>query len=93
MPPNWIRLLLERGADPSIRGEIVPFDAEGLVVTPLATGQMREAVVDAQTRWWNNFMTLWESTARKMRSGTFVGPGICRKWRPVCGEAMFLIGA
>ena len=26
-----VRLLLERGADPSIGGEIVPFDAEGLV--------------------------------------------------------------
>src|SRR6516164_4296545 len=25
------------------------------------------------------------------RSGTLVGPGICRKWRPVCGEAVFFI--
>ncbi len=29
----------------------------------------REAVVEAQTQWWNNFMTLWESTARKMLGG------------------------
>src|ERR1700747_3638710 len=27
------------------------------------------------------------------RSGTFVGPGICRKWRPVCGGAVFFIAA
>src|SRR6516165_4246379 len=32
--------------------------------------------------------------ARSTRSGTLVGPGICRKWRPVCGEAtFFIIGA
>jgi polyhydroxyalkanoate synthase len=29
----------------------------------------RESVVEAQTQWWNNFMTLWESTARKMLGG------------------------
>jgi polyhydroxyalkanoate synthase len=29
----------------------------------------REAVVEAQTQWWNNFMTLWEATARKMLGG------------------------
>jgi len=29
----------------------------------------REAVAEAQTQWWNNFMTLWESTARKMLGG------------------------
>jgi len=29
----------------------------------------REAVVEAQAQWWNNFMTLWESTARKMLGG------------------------
>src|SRR6516164_1071028 len=26
------------------------------------------------------------------RSGTLVGPGICRKCRPVCGETVFFIG-
>jgi ankyrin repeat protein len=26
-----VRLLMERGADPSIRGELVPFDAAGLL--------------------------------------------------------------
>src|ERR1051325_9206893 len=27
------------------------------------------------------------------RSGTLVGPGICRKWRPVWAGAVFFIGA
>src|SRR5512145_1368598 len=27
------------------------------------------------------------SMARSTRSGTLVGPGICRKWRPVCKAA------
>ena len=36
------------------------------------------------------------SIARRMRSGTGVGPGICRKWRPALredatGEAEFLV--
>ncbi len=34
-----------------------------------AMSRDREAVVEAQTQWWNNFMTLWESTARKMLGG------------------------
>src|SRR6202030_2421205 len=25
------------------------------------------------------------------RSGTLVGPGICRKWRPLCAGAVFFI--
>jgi polyhydroxyalkanoate synthase len=29
----------------------------------------REAVLKAQTQWWNDFMTLWESTARRMLGG------------------------
>jgi len=29
----------------------------------------REAVVEAQAQWWNNFMILWEGTARKMLGG------------------------
>src|SRR5579885_37956 len=31
--------------------------------------------------------------ACKTRSGTLVGPGICRKWRPVCEAAVFFIDA
>ncbi|HVW72571.1 MAG TPA: class I poly(R)-hydroxyalkanoic acid synthase [Rhizomicrobium sp.] len=29
----------------------------------------REAVMEAQTQWWNNVMTLWETTARRMLGG------------------------
>jgi polyhydroxyalkanoate synthase len=29
----------------------------------------REHVVEAQTQWWNNFVTLWESTALRMLGG------------------------
>ena len=31
--------------------------------------------------------------ARRMRSGTLVGPGICRKWRPVGCESSFSMGS
>src|ERR1700747_86607 len=27
------------------------------------------------------------------RSGTLVGPGICRKWRPLCAGAVFFIAS
>jgi polyhydroxyalkanoate synthase len=39
-----------------------------LALTKAMSGD-REAVVEAQTQWWNNFMTLWESTARRMLGG------------------------
>src|SRR5215472_7363798 len=32
------------------------------------------------------------AVACNTRSDTLVGPGICRKWRPVCGGAVFFIG-
>ena len=31
------------------------------------------------------------SIARRMRSGTGVGPGICRKWRPAVREEFWAI--
>jgi hypothetical protein len=37
LQPEVVRLLLERGADPSIHSEIVPFGAEGLVAVLFAT--------------------------------------------------------
>src|SRR5215469_8638325 len=44
---------------------------------------------------WANSGPRWSivgiAIACSTRSGTFVGPGIWRKWRPVCGDAMFLI--
>src|ERR1700680_3124573 len=32
------------------------------------------------------------SIARRMRSGSGVGPGICRKWRPATREEFFAMG-
>src|SRR3546814_1967272 len=32
------------------------------------------------------------SMARRMRSGTGVGPGICRKWRPAVRAALLTMG-
>ena len=34
-----------------------------------AMGGDREQVAQAQAEWWNNFMTLWETTARRMLGG------------------------
>ena len=34
-----------------------------------AMGGNRDQVAQAQTQWWNNFMTLWEGTARRMLGG------------------------
>ena len=37
--PEVVRLLIERGADPSRREELIPFGAEGLVAVLFATDQ------------------------------------------------------
>src|SRR5580765_6652949 len=46
--------------------------------------------------FWNSG-PLWSMTARsmarKMRSGTGVGPGICKKWRPAILGVLVGIGA
>lgn len=34
-----------------------------------AMGGNREQVAQAQALWWNNVMTLWEATARRMLGG------------------------
>ena len=34
-----------------------------------AMGGNRDQVAQAQAEWWNNFMTLWETTARRMLGG------------------------
>jgi polyhydroxyalkanoate synthase len=34
-----------------------------------AMGGNRDQVAQAQAQWWNNFMTLWEGTARRMLGG------------------------
>ena len=51
-------------------GPLDPLNISGAMLSlAKAMSGDREAVIEAQTQWWNNFMTLWESTARKMLGG------------------------
>ena len=51
-------------------GPIDPLNISGaMLALAKAMGGDREAVVAAQTEWWNNFLTLWEHTARRMLGG------------------------
>jgi len=51
-------------------GPIDPLNISGaMLALAKAMGGDREAVIAAQTEWWNNVMTLWESTARRMLGG------------------------
>src|SRR6201996_4660998 len=58
---------MARREDP---GPIDPLNISGaMMALAKAMSGDREAVIEAQTQWWNNFMTLWESTARRMLGG------------------------
>jgi polyhydroxyalkanoate synthase len=49
---------------------IDPLNISGVMMAlAKAMGGDRDAVLAAQTQWWNNVMTLWESTARRMLGG------------------------
>jgi polyhydroxyalkanoate synthase len=49
---------------------IDPLNISGVMMAlAKAMGGDRDAVLTAQTQWWNNVMTLWESTARRMLGG------------------------
>ncbi len=51
-------------------GPIDPLNISGaMLALAKAMGGDREAVAAAQSAWWNNFMILWESTARRMLGG------------------------
>jgi polyhydroxyalkanoate synthase len=51
-------------------GPLDPLNISGAMLSlAKAMSGDREAVTRAQTQWWNNFMTLWESTAHKMLGG------------------------
>jgi polyhydroxyalkanoate synthase len=51
-------------------GPIDPLNITGAMLgLAKAMGSDREAVLEAQAQWWNNFMTLWEHTARRMLGG------------------------
>ena len=67
------KLLVDFTARMASRENPVPLDPLNISGAMLSLAKAmsgdREAVVEAQTQWWNNFMTLWESTARKMLGG------------------------
>src|ERR1700722_2874474 len=51
-------------------GPIDPLNISGaMMALAKAMGGDRDAVVAAQTEWWNNFLHLWENTARRMLGG------------------------
>jgi len=67
------KLLLDFVARMSNRenpGPIDPLNISGaMMALAKAMGSDREAVAKAQTEWWNNFLHLWENTARRMLGG------------------------
>jgi polyhydroxyalkanoate synthase subunit PhaC len=51
-------------------GPIDPLNISGaMMALAKAMSADREAVLKAQTEWWDGFMALWESTARRMLGG------------------------
>src|SRR4051812_12763910 len=63
----------------------------GLVVLKIVlmpSSARRAIFANSGPRW----SMIGVSMARRMRSGTGVGPGICRKWRPAVREEFFDIG-
>ena len=67
------KLLVDLMARAAEREDPVPLDPLNISGAMLSLAKAmsgdREAVVDAQTQWWNNVMTLWEGTARRMLGG------------------------
>jgi len=67
------KLLLDFVARMAARESPAPLDPLNISGAMLSLAKAmsgdREAVVEAQTQWWNNFMTLWETTARRMLGG------------------------
>ena len=65
------QLLLDFAARMGKRdGPLDPLNISGaMMALAKAMGEDREAVLAAQTQWWNDVMTLWESTARRMLGG------------------------
>src|SRR6185503_8188161 len=51
-------------------GPIDPLNISGaMMALAKAMGGDRDAVMAAQAEWWNNFLHLWENTARRMLGG------------------------
>ena len=58
-----------------------------MVLMPSST--RRPSLPNSGPRWSITGMSI----ARRMRSGTGVGPGICRKWRPAVREEFWDMGS
>ena len=55
---------------PEATGPIDPLNISGAMMELVkAMGENRQAVAEAQTRWWGDFMILWEATALRMLGG------------------------
>jgi polyhydroxyalkanoate synthase subunit PhaC len=67
------QLLLDFAARMARREQSGPLDPLNISGAMLALAKAmsgdREAVARAQTQWWNDVMTLWEGTARRMLGG------------------------
>ena len=80
------KLLADFAARMAARENPVPLDplniSGAMLSLAKAMGGDREAVVEAQIQWWNNFLGLWESTARRMLGGDAPARGRARARRP-----------
>ena len=67
------QLLLDFAARLAKRDSAQPLDplniSGAMMTLAKAMSGDREAVAQAQAQWWNGFMTLWETTARRMLGG------------------------
>ena len=67
-------------------GPIDPLNISGAMLSlAKAMSGDRDRVVEAQAAWWNNFMTLWETTAHRMLGGGEVPPVV----EPAPGDRRF----
>jgi len=66
-------------------GPIDPLNISGaMMALAKAMGGDRDAVLEAQAAWWNNFLHLWENTARRMLGGE--APAVVE---PAAGDRRF----
>lgn len=67
-------------------GPIDPLNISGAMLSlAKAMGGNRDQVAQAQAAWWNNFMTLWETTAHRMLGGGEAPPVV----EPAPGDRRF----
>ncbi|HEX2762026.1 MAG TPA: class I poly(R)-hydroxyalkanoic acid synthase, partial [Rhizomicrobium sp.] len=67
-------------------GPLDPLNISGAMLSlAKAMSGDRDRVVEAQAAWWNNFMTLWETTAHRMLGGSEVPPVV----QPAPGDRRF----